>query len=75
MQVQINIGFEQLVQIARKLPSKQWAKLKTEVESTKETAAKQNELERLLLEAPTFSKKQIETIDKTRKEINRWRNK
>lgn len=75
MQFQIDIGFEQLVQIARKLPSKQWAKLKSEVESVKGSTNKQTELEKLLLQAPTFSKKQIETLTKTRREINEWRSK
>lgn len=75
MQLQIDIGFEQLVQIAKKLPSRQWAKLKSEVEATKETSVAQNELEQFLLQAPTFSKRQIEAIDKTRKGMNRWRSK
>jgi hypothetical protein len=73
MQLQIDIGFEQLVQIARKLPSKQWAKLKSEVETIDTSISKKSELEELLLNAPTFSKKQIETLSKTRKDINKWR--
>lgn len=32
MQVQLEIEFDQLVQIAKKLPAKQWYKLKKEVE-------------------------------------------
>ena len=75
MQLQIDIGFDQLVQIARKLPSKQWAKLKSEVETVEASLTNQSELEKLLLDAPTFSKKQIETLTKTRKEINKWRSK
>ena len=31
MQVQIDIAFDQLVQLAKRLPVKQWAKLKQEV--------------------------------------------
>ena len=33
MQVQVDIEFDQLVKIAKKLPAKQWTKLKAEVES------------------------------------------
>ncbi len=32
MQVQVDINFDQLVQIAKKLPDTQWNKLKEEVE-------------------------------------------
>jgi hypothetical protein len=31
MQVQVDIEFDQLVQIAKKLPATQWTKLKAEV--------------------------------------------
>ncbi len=33
MQAQVDIEFDQLVQIARKLPAQQWTKLKEEVET------------------------------------------
>ncbi len=32
MQLQIDIGFEQLVQLAKELPPQQWTKLKQEVD-------------------------------------------
>lgn len=35
----------------------------------------QAELENFLLSAPTFSKKQLDEIAKTRKAINQWRTK
>ena len=74
MQIQIDIGFDQLVQLAKKLPSKQWTKLKNEVE--KENSLRQaSDLENFLMSAPTFTESQLNEIDKTRKAISQWRKK
>ncbi len=75
MQVQLDIGFDQLVQIAKKLPARQWTKLKKAVENQENVGNQTFELENFLLNAPTFSKKQLEQIENTRKEINQWRTK
>jgi hypothetical protein len=73
MQLQIDIGFDQLVQLAKRLPAKQWTRLKNEVEKEKEVAGHDSNLEDFLLSAPTFNKKQLEEIAKTRKAISQWR--
>jgi len=70
-----DIEFEQLVEIAKKLPATKWSKLKDEVEKAPSKPVKAKGLETFLLKAPTFSKKQIDTIAKTRKSINQWRGK
>lgn len=75
MQLQIEIGFEQLVQLAKKLPSQQWLKMKQEVDKQQSVNKTAGDLESFLLSAPTFSKKQIDEIAKTRKAINQWRKK
>ena len=75
MQVQVDIQFDQLVQIAKKLPAKQWTKLKAEVETESKIDIEREEYKKLLLSGPTFSKKQLETIAETRKAINQWRTK
>ncbi len=75
MQVQLDIEFDQLVQIAKKLPAKQWTRLKAEVEAKPPGDKNREELKQFLLDGPTFSKKQIETIAETRKAINKWRTK
>jgi hypothetical protein len=76
MQVSMEIGFDQLVGIVKKLPPKQWTKLKTEVEKDKISAKDiQDDMEAFLLKAPVFTKKQLDTIAKTRKAINQWRTK
>jgi hypothetical protein len=75
MQVQVDIEFDQLVQIAKKLPVKQWDKLKKEVEAKPVADTEREDFRKLLLNGPTFSKKQLKTIDETRKAINQWRTK
>ena len=69
MQAEVNIDFEQLVQLAKSLPSTQWKKLKKQVEEEKQNSSDE-ELVSLLLSAPTYSKKQLDEIAKTRKAIN-----
>jgi hypothetical protein len=75
MQVQVDIEFDQLVQIAKKLPAKQWIKLKAEVEAKPAINKRREDLKKLLLNGPTFSQKQLETIAETRNAINKWRTK
>lgn len=74
MQVEIDIKFEQLVDIAKKLPAMQWNKLKQEVEKDFDRT-KAQDMEAFLLSAPTFTKNQLNTIAKTRSAINQWRTK
>jgi hypothetical protein len=73
MQVQVDIPFEQLVKIAKKLPKTQWQKLKVEVENDKQWENNANDLEAFLLSGPTFSKKQLNVVKENRKAINKWR--
>ena len=75
MQVQVDIEFEQLVKLAKQLPDTQWKKLKIEVEKEKEQTGTTSDLEQFLLSAPTFTKKQLDEIAKTRKRISQWRTK
>lgn len=75
MQVQVDIGFEQLVKLAKQLPPNQWMRLKSEVEKQAENAVTVSNLEHFLLTAPTFNKKQLNEIAKTRKAISEWRTK
>ena len=75
MQAHVEIEFEQLVKIAKRLPATQWTKLKKEVEERIPYTTQKSDLVSLLLSAPTYSKKQMEVIVKTRKAINQWRTK
>lgn len=72
MQVQIDIGFDQLLKIVKTLPSGKLKLLKAEIE--KETSdLDNNDLETLLLNGPTATKKELDIIAKNRKAINQFR--
>ena len=71
MQVEVDIPFDQLLKVVKKLPARQLRLLKAEIE--KEQPKSDIDLEALLLEGPTATKKQLETIRKNRKAINQWR--
>ena len=75
MQAQVDIEFDQLVKLVKQLPTPQWKKLKREVEEKVAVPEKNSELNSLLLSAPTYSKKQLNEVAKTRKAINQWRTK
>ncbi|MGZ3860296.1 MAG: hypothetical protein ACXVMS_12225 [Flavisolibacter sp.] len=72
MQVQVNIGFDQLVKIVKTLPAGQLKQLKAEIEKKSKGTQSVN-LETLLLKGPTATKKQLDTIVKNRKALNQWR--
>ena len=74
MQVQVDIEFDQLLKIVKTLPSGQLKQLKAEIEKEPQRH-KSVDLEALLLNGPTATKKQLETIFKNRKAINQWRTK
>lgn len=75
MRVQVEIGFDQLLKLAKQLPATQWVKLKTEVEKEKQRVDATSDMEAFLLTAPTFNRKQLDEIAKTRKAISQWRTK
>lgn len=75
MQVQIDIGFDQLVQIIKTLPVRQLNKLKVEIEQNTKITDANAGLEVLLLNGPVATQKQLDTIDANREAINQWRTK
>lgn len=75
MQIQVDIGFDQLVKIAKRLPQNQWVKLKEEVENGTVSQKESSDMETFLLSAPAFEDQQLDEIAKTRKAINQWRKK
>ena len=74
MQMQVDIEFDQLLQIVKTLPSGQLKQLKDEIEKEAKSN-KSVDLEALLLNGPTATKKQLEAIAQNRKAINQWRTK
>ncbi|MBV4355561.1 hypothetical protein [Pinibacter aurantiacus] len=73
MQVQVDIGFDQLVKIIKTLPANQLKRLKAEIE--KETTNHTSNLESILLNGPVATEKQLKTIAENRKAFNQWRTK
>ncbi|PWH86957.1 hypothetical protein [Brumimicrobium oceani] len=73
MEVQVKIGFNQLVKIVKTLPKNQLNKLLNEIEKGKMTEKSDSILEELLLKGPVATKKQLETITENRNSINLWR--
>ena len=74
MQMQVDIEFDQLLKIVKTLPSGQLKQLKDEIEKEAKSN-KSVDLEVLLLNGPTATKKQLEAIAQNRKAINQWRTK
>ena len=75
MQVQVDIEFDQLVSIVKKLPAGQLRQLRAEIEREAKDSKSETDLETLLLNGPVATKKQLEIITKNRKAINQWRTK
>lgn len=75
MQALVNIGFDELLKIVKSLPQSKLSELKAELERESQQAINRNDFETLLLNGPTFSKKQLDNIAKNRKAINQWRSK
>ena len=75
MQIQVDIGFDDLIRIVKELPKEQLLKFKKELDKQNTNDAQLQDLESFLLAAPTFSDKQLEEIEQTRKAINQWRKK
>lgn len=75
MQIQLDIGFDQLLKLVRILPAGQLKQLKSEIEKEVKAEKLETDLETLLLNGPIATKKQLETIANNRKAINQWRTK
>jgi hypothetical protein len=74
MQIQVDIGFKDLLEIVKKLPKDQLLQLKKELEE-KPVKTKREHFRDLLINGPTLSDEQIKTMEETRKAINKWRTK
>jgi len=75
MQIQLDIGFDQLVSLVKNLSPKQWNRLKKEVEKKDVVSKGQQDMEAFLLSAPTLNEEQLNAIQKARESINQWRKK
>ena len=75
MELNVKIGFNELLSAIRNLPDSQLALLKEELNKPIAPPAKTNRaLKELLLSGPVFDKEQLAAIAEARKSINQWRN-
>jgi len=70
MKVQIDIAFEQLLNLVKTLPAEQLNQLKNEIEKENKDKKAEIDLETLLLNGPTATKKQLEVIANNIKAFN-----
>lgn len=75
MQALVDIKFDELLKIVKNLPENKLSELKAEIEKENKQQTNREDFEKLLLNGPTFSKKQLDNIAMTRKAINQWRTK
>lgn len=73
MQVQVEIGFDQLLQIVKSLPVGKLKRLKIEIEKEVLQDKSKIDLETLLMNGPVATEKQLAIIAGNRTEINQWR--
>ncbi|MET3978904.1 hypothetical protein ABIB62_001473 [Mucilaginibacter sp. UYP25] len=74
MQIQVDIGFNDLVEIVKNLPADQLLQLKKELQDKPANSNKVH-FRDLLVNGPTISDEQAKTMEETRKAINQWRTK
>jgi hypothetical protein len=76
MELTINIGYEQIINLIRQLPANQIEKIKTEFtqeEIQQKTQAEISAFQQFLLSGPVMSKEQYKNFKDNRKNFNSWR--
>jgi hypothetical protein len=74
MQLQVNIPFQQLLDLIKSLPKSQQQLLRVELEKVAENSTTDS-LEKLLLSGPIAEKEDLYRISTNRKSLNQWRSK
>jgi hypothetical protein len=76
MQLTVNLGYEQIVNLVRQLPANQIEKITREFtqDYIKEKAKTEiSEFQQFLLSGPVMSKTQYKNFKENRKQFNTWR--
>jgi len=74
MDLNFKLNYNQLIAAIKKLPLKDFLKLKSEITHMEPEKGK-NELHSLLLSGPVMSDEQFEEFNENRKNFNLWRTK
>ena len=73
MDIKVQIPFQQLLDIVKKLPSAQKAKLRKELDEKKSVSKNQDDFIDYLLNGPVYTSQEIQVIEENRKSISEWR--
>ena len=74
MEVKLQIPFQQLLNLVKKLSPKEKAQLKKKLEKSP-SEKKDDDFINFLMQGPVYSEKEIATIEENRKSITEWRKK
>ncbi|WP_288429878.1 hypothetical protein [uncultured Spirosoma sp.] len=72
MQVQIDIGFSQLMQIVKALPPTQLKQLRVAIDEEMQAERTPTEEEKLLLAFPVATEDDLRFIEEKRQHLNQW---
>lgn len=78
MQLTVNIKYEQLIDVIRKLPANQLAKMKADLDLTlakTKVDIDKTDFRKFLLSGPVMSDDQYSAYKENRKAFNQWRSK
>ena len=78
MELKINIGFDQVINIIKQLPANQIEKIKLELSSdyiSDKATREISKFQKFLLSGPVMSDEQYEAFKEYREKINQWRTK
>ncbi|MDR1973865.1 MAG: hypothetical protein LBQ31_04230 [Bacteroidales bacterium] len=76
MQLMVNLGYQQIINLIRQLPANQIEKIKQELAQdyvAEKTKVKKSEFQEFLLSGPVMSDKQYENFKENRKRFDKWR--
>lgn len=75
MEMKVQVPFQQLLTLVKKLTPSQKAKLRQELNTERPSLEAGNDFLEFLLNGPVYSEKEIAIIDENRKSISAWRTK
>jgi hypothetical protein len=76
MELVVNLGYEQVINLVRQLPANQIEKIKKEITQDyiqKKAQAEISEFQQFLLSGPVMSNEQYQNFKENRKQFNTWR--
>jgi hypothetical protein len=75
MELKINIGYNEILELIKQLPKTQILQLKTDIETAiiEQEKTETTDFQKLLLQGPVMSDEQYAEYLESRKYINKWR--